>query len=134
MNTPKHTPDCKLAQTGRYTADCEGCLAESRKFTVEHDTPKARWNRSMCREQLCTCHDDTALPYVCHGCGCQPAINTPKVGRTRQAKARKQLTLAERNMTPKEERQADEAEMRRRHNEDMAGHCLWTGNIETENQ
>lgn len=31
------------------------------------------WNRTQCQEKVCTCHDDSAEPYFCSGCGCQPA-------------------------------------------------------------
>lgn len=33
------------------------------------------WNRTQCQEKVCTCHDDSAEPYFCSGCGCQPRLN-----------------------------------------------------------
>jgi beta-glucosidase/6-phospho-beta-glucosidase/beta-galactosidase len=34
---------------------------------------KPTWDRSGCMERMCTCHDETAEPYSCSGCGCREA-------------------------------------------------------------
>jgi hypothetical protein len=40
------------------------------------------WNRDMCMEEECTCHDDEIEPYACSGCGCsfyfaEPFVKDP---------------------------------------------------------
>lgn len=34
--------------------------------------PTKQWNRSGCRESVCTCHDETSPAYACSWCGCRP--------------------------------------------------------------
>ena len=51
------------------------------------------WDRSGCQEYVCTCHDQTAKPYFCSGCGCRPdaddflprAVITPSAWNRSQA-------------------------------------------------
>jgi hypothetical protein len=50
----------------------DDCVAKLSGKLVMPDPPAA-WDRSRCRQSPCTCHDATAPPYECSGCGCRAA-------------------------------------------------------------
>ena len=35
------------------------------------------WDRNGCMEKVCVCHDDSATPYSCSGCGCRANTKIP---------------------------------------------------------
>ena len=37
------------------------------------EKPILLWDRSQCREMICTCHDSSSPPRFCSGCGCNVA-------------------------------------------------------------
>lgn len=55
-----------LTDYGNRSEEDWEALAPARAMLQE-----TAWDRSQCQETVCTCHDDTAPPYTCSGCGCR---------------------------------------------------------------
>lgn len=51
-----------------HQTDPRGCAL----YVYEKARLSKLWNRSGCREEVCTCHDQTSKPYECSSCGCRP--------------------------------------------------------------
>ncbi len=51
-----------------HQTDPRGCAL----YVYEKARLSKLWNRHGCREEVCTCHDQTSKPYECSSCGCRP--------------------------------------------------------------
>ena len=51
-----------------HQTDPRGCAL----YVYEKARLSKLWHRSGCREEVCTCHDQTSKPYECSSCGCRP--------------------------------------------------------------